>query len=473
MEKQSAFKAVFALFFLFLSGALFAVEESVDLIVVVYDGEGHVVSDVQVVANYQELINETIENVYDEGFTDVGGRWETIIYFTENSTPSDYMQLEAYSPYWSSEMLRVRIPKKEPREIYANFSMPFIFDTYRVRVLNEEGTPMSGIKVRIFQPIFLEKKTSSNGIAQFRLPSRSLVNGRVEHSGFMEEFEFLPPDINETKRSFFISINYPFTTPKLVDSNKSYNWTVQMYESTGKVLSDHLFTIKAGNYTIIYRTDSIGYLRIFDVSYEQINLSWEIYNYTYTKTFNLSQNLSDKLISKQLLKIHDPSIIHLGESCYRVEVNITDPRKGVMKQVVAKAEDGNQTLALTLEQNQTFNQSHIRFYRIFCVVEDTRFDIVATSPYENATLTIQLLKSTYVKPPPGGITEEEIPEEVTKKIEEERKTEIIIILVEALVLLIVAYFLMKFRGSAFYFLQSILRFAYFTLRSFIEKKKAE
>lgn len=464
MQRHIAITALAMLFLLCICSA----QNSTDISAYIFDADGHVVPDTFVFANYQELVNNTIYDRDISGFSDVSGSWSGTITPSKNVSISNFASIEAYLPYWSSDVQRLKLFGDAGGEISANFTAPLNFETYRVQVINNESLPMGGINVHIFRPMLFSKKTNSNGIAQFRFPKGYPVFGQAEFGDFVQYFSF---NISDKNSSNFITIPFMAKTSVPAVSNYSFNWTVQVLDSNGEAIKNSPFALSIERHNITYWSDSMGFLRFFEIPQDNITLYWQLYGYTFSKNFTMSQNPPQIFMSEKLLKIQTPSIAHLGESCYRVEVNITDPRKGVMKQVVARSEDGNQTLALTLEQNQSFDQSHVAFYRIFCVVEDTGFDIVASSPYENATLKIQLLRSA--SDAPEGEEEIMMPSGAKEQIEESRKIELVVILIEVLAILLIIYLFLRFKNTALYILQSIVRFAYLFLRSTILKNKED
>ena len=471
MDRVFRFKAVpMLLLFLCVFGLSFAsVAAPVDLLVNVYDANGHVVPDVHIIAEYTQFANSTIYVNSLNGTTDIGGQWETSVNFGENLTPTEYISLEAYAPYWSSSTIRAKIPSIGPRKVFANFTIPYEFETYRVQVLDSSSKPLKGVNVQLSSPVFMEKGTGSNGIVFLRFPKGFPVSGWVEHAGLKQEFKF-SEEKNQSSLPI-VTIQIPFKNPKQAERQGHFNWAVQIFDSNMKALSSSPFVASQKDYSSTYWSDSSGFIFFNNISYEELNLSWLLYDYQYTKSFNLSANPPTQIVSEQLLQIHAPSVISLGESCYRIELNITDPRTGAIKQVVARAQDGNETLALALDQNQSFNQTQMTFYRIFCVSDDTDFDIVASSPYENASVKIRLLKSVYTPPPVAGVEEVSIPPEVTERIQQEQKTELIVILAEVLVLLAAVYLLMRFNKSAVYFFQSTIRYLYSNLQSMFKRKR--
>lgn len=460
------------IFFALFSGLIFA-QSSAELKVDVLDKIDHVISDVLIFANYQEILDGNLVNKNVSGATNNGGAFETTLYFSQNATPASHMFIQAYHPYWSSNFVRARVPTEDEQIIISQrFKAPIEFETYRVRVSNDKGVALSSINVEMFYPFFVSKPTELNGIAQFRFPKGITPYGRVEYNGEYELFTF---DLDE--KTNFISTFYPFENPIPLKSNKKYSLDLQMLDSTNQVLARQPVIVSSDFSNATYFTDLQGNLRARDIPSQNITLYWQLYDYTYSQPYNLEDALPQKLISDRLLKIHTPSILHLGESCYRVEVNITDPRADALKQVVAKALDGDKTIAITLEQNQTYNQSQISFNRIFCVVDDTTFDIVASSPYENTSLTIKLLKTPEpdltkpVKQP--DIIEpisQGIPDHIKNQQEEARKVELLVILLELLSFFAMMYLVLKFRIYVIYYIQSIVRFTYTYLEPIFKKK---
>jgi len=465
-----------AIFTIFILAATLLAQDSAQLKVDVVDKSDHVVSDAYVIANYQELIDGKLVNKQITGMTDTGGSFDTTIFFEKNSTPASHMFIQIYHPYWASQSLRTVIPKTEQKLIEQKVKLPFEFETYRIRVSSEDGSALNAVSAQLLYPFFISKKTEANGIVQFRVPKGITPYGRLERNGEYQQFDFQ----QDSQKTNFLSLQYPFSNPQPLISDKKYNLELQIYDSLNEVLSSYPVIASINGSNATYFSDSQGNLRIFDIPQSNLALHWRLFSHTYSKDYNLEEAIPKRLVSDQLLKIHSPSILHLGESCYRVEVNITDPREGALKQVVAKALDGNKTIAITLEQNQTINKTYISFNRIFCVAEDTTFDITASSPYENTTLTIKLLKAPDAlipEPPPfidtDGVTGQGVPDFVKEQAEEQKKTELLVILIELLIFLVVLYLAIKFRQHLFYYMRAILRFVYLFAAPFIRKKDSD
>ena len=469
MQRQNFILTLFLILFAgsaFSQQSAFVRAESVDKL-------GHVVSDVLIIISYQETISGKLVEKTINGTTNDVGIFETQIFFEENSTPSNYIFIQAYHPFWSSARQRLRVLSEDGQdEVNYLLSLPMEFETFRVRVSTNQSVPMSSVDVQMLSPFFVSKKTGSGGIAQFRFPKGSTPSGWVAYNNEYKQFEFIQN--NETVNQ--VNVFYPFDPPTLVEPFSNYSLNIHTFDSASNALVSQQFTIHSNYSTSSYLSDSHGGLYISDIPFENITLSWFSYGYNYSRQISLSAPVPEKLFSEPLLRIHEPKITHLGESCYRVEVNITDPREGVLKQVIAKSVDSNQSIAITLEQNQTFNQSQLIFNRIFCVAEDTTFDIVASSPYENTTLTIKLLRNQELPPAPPadlptGVSDEGIPDFIRQKADEQKKTEITVILVELLIFLLIAYAGLRFHPQAMYYLQSITRFLHALIQPFLKKKQ--
>ncbi|MFN3910061.1 MAG: hypothetical protein ACK4J0_02410 [Candidatus Anstonellaceae archaeon] len=117
--------------------------------------------------------------------------------------------------------------------------------------------------------------------------------------------------------------------------------------------------------------------------------------------------------------------------------------------------------------NQILNQTKLIFYKIFCVQNDTSFDIIAQSPYENVSIKIQLLKQFESPPSFSDLQEGSIPSSLKRKLQENQRTELIILLSEIGVILLFIFLFLKFKNVVVFVFQSIIRFFYF----YFKKKK--
>ena len=324
--------------------------------------------------------------------------------------------------------------------------------------------------------MFSHKITKSNGIAQFSIPKGSAVYARAEHYYQSEIANF--SKVNDMNIAY---ISYPFENPTPLSSSKKYSFNMQILDSSSKPISNKKFVIssKSDSFNLSYLSDSYGFIKALSIPYSKIVLYWDVGTHGVSEDFDLSNLEKKKYTMDKLLKIHQPKITYIGESCYRVELNITDPRENALKQIDVKVIDGDESIAFTLEQNQIVDHSHILFNRVFCISKNTVFDIVATSPYEQEKLTVQLIRDfvpieniNYSDAPIdySDIIEQRIPEDVRKKNEEQQRFELALILFEVLVILLALYVILRFRIKTFYYVQSISRFVHILLSSIIGKK---
>lgn len=444
----------------------------------VLDADGHSVPDATVGVAYQSNGDQSAMDGYSEGVTNTRGQWKTTLFFPANITPAQYAQIQVYTPFWSSERLQAHVSTLPNEELSVNITVPMRFSTLRLR-LRSNDVPIPGATVRIVQPAFAMHRTDSGGIAQFRFPQGLAVRGWVESD---EQAHFFysdgAPNEDEPGAVAQIDVAHPFIPPEPLPADRgAYNWSAQALDAAARPLSQTAFGVQAGNATLTYWSDRDGMLRFHDVPYPFLNLSWISHDVTYNASINLSSPPSS-LRTPTLLRILAPQVLPLGESCYRVLVNITDPRQDSILQVMARPEKSGDSLPFTLEQRLTFNESQVHFYRIVCVVEDAGFDILASNQYENTSVRIQLRRASVAQASPTGnaAVVAAIPKTNSDKADEARKIELLVILTELLFFLVAVYVLVRFHDLVLYYGQTMLRFvhgAYHDLRSARLKRKTD
>lgn len=460
------------LFLLFFSNILYSAEAKINVFVT--DQSGSIVPDALVIVDYQALTSNSKEVVQKtaRGFTETNGKWSATLTFEDSVTPQSYAHLRVITPLWSSEEKKLRITT-DGKEATTNFKVPIEYKTYHVRVERSNKRPLKGSTVRIDSPFFQSRVTDATGLATFRFPKGLIVSGHVEYAGMSQEFSFLEEQTKSDEKTETIDVRHPFSNPKKLDDAPTYDYSTTLLDSNNSILANHPVLIETDQTINTYLTDTYGTLELSNIPQKDIRIHWSLYNFIHHLDVDL-EDPPNELKTPSMLKIDTPQIIHLGESCYKVEVNITDLRDGTIKSVEAFAEDSNDSLVMTVDLKQNINKSVLLFYRVFCVNKDTNFNIRASGPHESASIRIKLLKD--VRSMPKNITEDaaakqpnekmldDVWEKTTKKKEDDGKIQMVVIFVEILVLLVVLFLVVHFRDFTIYVLQSILRFAYYFIR---------
>ncbi len=381
---QKSFTAVlaFALLLVLIVSNPTMAQNSVDLKIDVVDSRSNAVSDAIVTVYYSELLDGELTDYEVSGTTQNTGAFDITLNYSKNSTRINHVFYQVYHPSWSSDKLGIKL-EKDSKKIHRRITIPIEFEIYRVSVLNNNSQPLNDVTVQLLSPFFSHKITKSNGIAQFSIPKGSIVNARAEHQYQSKIANF--SNINGTHIAYIV---YPFEDPKPLSSSRKYSFDMQILDSSSKSIPSKEFFIfsKSESFNLSYLSDSYGFIRAFSIPNSKIVLYWDIGGQTVSKDFDLTNLEEEKYLMDKLLKIHPPKITYIGESCYRVELNITDPHENALKQIDVKVIDGDESIAFTLEQNQIVDHSHILFNRVFCISKNTVFDIIATSPYEQEKL---------------------------------------------------------------------------------------
>ncbi|VVB57740.1 Uncharacterised protein [uncultured archaeon] len=390
--------------------------------------------------------------------TNLAGRARILLPVGLNqSTPDAY--ISAYTPYWSSSPSDLNLPDR-PTDIFdRSFSVPIELNTYRVRISDRIGNPVPLADVQFTQPYPLYRRTDPNGLAQVRFPPGLPVSGYVQYQG---AGQFFTLDNASSATAIEQDFNLPLAR-RINAWNQSFDWSAQLSDAMGRPLLTQPIALVSDYQNWTYLTDRDGRLYLRALPGENITLEWTGYNFTYRFPLNISR-ASTRLQMPLLINISDPAKDNLGDSCYRILINVTDRRKSPYLQVQARPINGSGALPFTLDKSVPLaNQTGVQFTRILCVDTDTAFDIIAQNPYEQAQLQIQLktaenfvpsVSSAYTQPPPPSLFVKSAARSTGDKIE------IILILIYILFGLIALFMAMRFKQLLLYYAQSILRFTY-------------
>ncbi len=440
---------------------------SYSVLVQVQDAGGHPVPDVLLTAaipkgDFNKNINDTLNHT-QEGFSDAAGRWRTTLRLSAGETTPPSALLTAYTPYWSASAPPQPMPKTSGDEISYTFVIPQNLATYRVRTLDYQNQPISGVQVRLFSPYSIIRASDSGGLVFFRLPPNSSVTGQVESGNSSQNFTF--PSVSDSDQALEVPIQLPLRHPVPNPYNATFNYSAQILESSGRAWSNQPIGIEVGRMRWTFVSDKTGSIYLRQFPYESINLTWIIYNYTYRQEVNLSRPMP-VIRTPLLLTIAAYAPIPLGDSCYRMLVNVTDPRNHPLLQVNAKPVSGDDLIPFSLDHEETINGS-LQFSRVLCVDTESTFDIIASNPFERAVLQVHL-QAADAPPPAVSIYAREPPPKAATKTavskEDQKKLELVLLLVYVLVMLVVLFVAVRFRGVLLYYFQSILRFTYTSMR---------
>jgi|GEM_PF-6097989 len=457
-------KKIFFLFLVFifilnLSFIFAQSEEQKKVLVSVYDLDENPIENVVLQIIYGQFLNNSLISKSAEGLSSKQGQWEASLFFEPGSKPEQYFTLYYYHPLSSAKSIFYLDPYSPTSNAKIIIQKPFLL--FKLGLF-KNSTPIQNAKVWFIRPYVFSTFTDKTGYVAFRFPKNSILEGWVEYENLREKFKFY---LNESSH---VQMVYPFKNPLPILSNETFDFIpIQILKGDGKPFTNSAVVLEMDGLNSTYFTDSLGMIYILGSPSSNLTLYYYYMGQILEKKLNLKESAEFKIFIPKFLSLEPPLIEYIGQSCYNVKVKISEPRKGIINKVVAKALDSNESILLTLEQNQILlNQSKLIFYKIFCVDKDTYFDIVASSEYENVSARIQLLKR---EDETSTIQEAIIPPSIRAKEQEAKKIELLIILSIILFILILVYMFIKFKAQAFFIYQSISRF----IRNFYYSRKKE
>jgi hypothetical protein len=396
-----------------------------------------------------------------EEYTGLSGRARISLKVGANqSTPSAYLKI--YTPYWASSPKAITLPDIPTANIEEEVTIPLVLSTYRLRIIDENGNPLQGVQVQISSPFPLSILSDANGFAQVRMPAGSNISGFAFYKKMAQNFSFVAQALNKSEegKTYELLLKAPFKR-KLDPWNKTWSWDARIFDSMGRPLMLETIWVSCQGMNFSFRTDRDGWVHLRQIPSENASFIWLAYNYTYVIPLNLSL-AGPKLQMPLLISLSDPAKAELGESCYRIDVNVTDARNDPALKVNAKPLRGGIALPFTLDKRAIMqNSSGMHFSRILCVDADTGFEIIASNTFESTKLQIELKFTTaaapvqpiYTKPPPPGVFGK-------SKAADSIRLETLLILFYVLFVLIVLLLAVHFKSKLIYYGQAILRFTY-------------
>ncbi|GEM_PF-4938405 len=448
MEAKFALKACLALLLL-LSCAF---SSKAEMLVRVLDSQGSSVPDAAVIISFQKNYSNPQLDGIAEGVTDSLGQWRGSVEFSPGAASVQYAFIRISTPYWASQRQQVRLPSSSEELLEVSFSSPVRIRSSRVRLISADGSPVQKAQVTLTRPYFLTKVTDFAGGAQFGTPEGEEVKGFVFYDGQAQEFSFTPKD--EGIKSH--DVRLPFLLPFDSDG-ATYSLSAQMSNKDGAPITNTPFEISPPFPPIKAMSDTAGRLRISGSPYRKVNISFQVANFQAPVEVDLAAP-PEEIQQPPILKSSSPNAISLGEGCFRVQIEITDPRPNAQTEVSAQPIGNETKVAFVIDQSKPVGNYTVAFYRVICVQEDTSFQITAHNSYESLTVSVSLKR--YV--PPAPEVEEAvsipIPTLLPEKKEDDRRLEVAVLLLLLLTALFGSYMAVHFREQALYLWQSIMRF---------------
>ncbi|MFN3910220.1 MAG: hypothetical protein ACK4J0_03250, partial [Candidatus Anstonellaceae archaeon] len=337
---------VFFIFILFLTLSIFGQEQLTSTVFInLYDKNKLPVENVYLLLSYQEFVNETLVSRNIEGISDQNGQWVAKLDFDFNSTPSNYLSLYYYHPQISGKKVLSFNPYS--KSSFYDVDLPIELLVHKIGVF-QSNKPVNNAHFWFFRPYLYYSKTDKNGYITVRFPKNSKVEGFLEYQNSTTYFDFFP---NE---SLVAKINYPFTFSVPIKFNTSFFNITKIHIGTSDkkpyAYKPVIISFNETKTNSTYFTDSFGMIYLTFSPFENLNIYYLYADQILSNQINLSNSSQNfRLTIPQLLSISKPNITYIGESCYNVKVEISEPRKGIVQKVYAKAIESNDTYLLTIE----------------------------------------------------------------------------------------------------------------------------
>ena len=409
----------FLLAFLLMAGLAFPLWDQ-QIVVTAVDSNHNPVSDALVQIAYQKL--NAIS--FDKDGLIVGRTGANGLFYANlsNKVPFAYESRElkvSISTYYFDGMEQVAMANSSDLK-QIGFVLPITLTNVSITVYDAENWTLEGAVVTLTGSD-LQKTTSTDGKADFSFPSSTPFSGFVFYNNTLAG-QFSSSNALAGNGTQAISVHIPYLSPRH-DINASKH---------GKLIFKFLFTEVNGS-AMPGQAVSFSYLgKVSNATTDQsgmasftadrngsIGISMAKYGYTYAYSLNatvqsganasigqsggniiftengtnVQANVTVALYPLLLINSLEPS--KLGENCFSVYANVSDPRTSLPMQVQMSQAAIDPPSAFS--NVQTLLDDSGLYYSSLCINSSMRLKVVASNRFERAESAIRL---NYTAPPP-------------------------------------------------------------------------
>ncbi|VVB58448.1 Carboxypeptidase regulatory-like domain protein [Candidatus Anstonella stagnisolia] len=426
-----------------------------NLQVSVKDSMGNPVPDAQVEVHYQKLSKNSNSDGYATGFTDEKGAFSAKL---TNTVQSDEMLAYTVSVntfFWEGDTKTLNAVSGREASSTASFTYPGILSPYSIRVIDVKKKSVQGATVTLSRPIFATRTTDSKGSALFRMPADTQIAGTVAFEGASASFDSSTANLNAGTYEITVPLASDFSTGKGT-SVSSHTLDLQILDSKKKPIAGLAINITPPTPPRTIKTDTTGRIRIFNIPYDGLNISFVHNAYPYSQ--EISPLPEEPLVIElhSLLKITDLRVEKKDEGCSQIFLNATDERPQAQTTVSALYEGEH------IPKNfETIGQN--AFAVAICSQKDVNVTITASNQFESES-TVVLVKGLTLVPIVNN-TALEVAKTVPTPEEEAPDKLLVVVQVFFLTVMLVTIFI--FRASIVYAIRCVSQY----IRNFLPKKK--
>lgn len=426
-----------------------------NLQVSVKDAAGNPVPDAQVEVRYQRFSKSSSTDGYTSGFTDEKGLFAAKLTNTVQSDETLAYAVSVNTFFWEGETKTLSAVSGREASNSASFTYPDSLFPYQIRVVDVKKKAVQGATVTLSRPIFATRTTDSRGNALFRMPGGTQLAGTASFEGTSAQFDSESANLNNGVYELTVPLASDFSSGRGTSAS-SHTLDLQLLDSRKKPIAGLGISITPPTPPRTIKTDSTGRIRIYNIPYEGLNISFVHNAYPYSQ--EISPLPEEPLVIElhPLLKISGIRVEKKEEGCSQVFLTATDEREQAHTSVHATYEG-----APIPKNFESLGQGN--FAVAICTQTDINVTITASNQFENASALVLLKGVTLI--PIANTSTLEIAKAVPTPQEESPDRLLVVVQVFFFTVLLVSVFI--FRSSIVYAIRCVSQY----VRNFLPKKK--
>lgn len=382
MGKPTAF-AIFAFFMLLASQPAFALWSQVVHVTVV-DANNVPVKYASVTILYQKSAPDSTADGREQGQTDEEGSFSAAL---SNSVPSS-QEKKSYSVsistyYWAGSNSQFEVDNSGQKNL--RLPIPFELENVTIRASPPENLPPSSQATIYGSPV---SEPFLNGASVLSVPKGLRFSGYVV-SGANRKLFFSDSASADKEGHRSISVIIPDSwqpdTGQGPQQAKRIIAPLTFFSPDGVPFANQPITYYYRGRQQTSTTDANGQASFDAFSGIPINMTMVVDEHELSIVYTPNSSMPDTIRLPHLLAIEPLVPTREGENCYRITVNVSDPRKQLPLQVGFTSNDGKTTSNLTASTDELG-----RLFVRPCVKSNTTISVRASNKYDVAEASVNL-----------------------------------------------------------------------------------
>lgn len=423
-----------------------------NLAVSVKDASGGPIPDAQIEVHYQKSSRNGELDGYISGFTDEKGAFSAKLTNTVQTNEVLDYTVSVNTFFWEGQQQTLNAVSGREASNAVTFTYSLPLSTYNVKVLDIKKNAVHGAAVTLSSPIFASRTTDAKGVAVFRMPANTQISGTAALEGVSTQFDSSSAKLSGGAFEITATLSSDFSTGTTA---VSHTLDLQILDSKKQPIANLPISVSPPNPPRTVKTDTSGRIRLLNVPYSSLNISFTHNSYPYSQTIDPIPSEPIVIELHSLLKITNVRIQRTDSGCSQIFAKVADDRPSAQNSVYASY--GGEAIPKNFELVGP-NQYAVAI----CSPNDANVTITASNQFESATASVFIRGVTIVNI--VNNTELEVGKTVEQPIDEDASRLLIVLQVLFLTVLLATLFI--FRGSIVYAIRCISQY----VRNILGKK---